>query len=550
MSLKRSGFVAGAAVGIGLTAAVAVGAGIQLQRASAQGAIQPIAPPGAMAPTGSPMSFANIIERVAPAVVSIEVTTHLPPQRAMQIPGLPFPFNAPGQGNGDDQGGDGDDNGDQSDQGQGPMQGGPGQGGNSGGAGRHAPHRNTGPRAMAAGSGFFISDDGYIVTNNHVIENAESIKVTLTDQRELTAHLVGRDPLTDLAVLKVDGTHFPYVNFESQAKPRVGDWVIAIGNPYTLGGTVTAGIVSSERRTIPGENQVVPYLQIDAPINRGNSGGPTFDVFGRVIGVNTAIFSESGGSVGIGFAIPADLANTITHELIAHGHVTHGYLGVLIQNVTADIAASEGIQPNHGALVGDVTAGGPGAAAGIQTGDIIQSVNGTPVNSAADLSQVTAMTLPGEALHIKLLRNGHVVDLTAKAGTRPSNEQLAENENGAEGPGGKGSAGSAANTRVLGMGLASLTDALRQQYGLGAAVRGVVVTHVAQDSEAAEDGLRPGIVIVRAGDHAALTPADVVAAVSDARRDHRPSVLLFLNVGGKPAAVPLKLDSGDAANQR
>ena len=541
MSLKRSGFVAGAAVGIGLTAAVAVGAGIQLQRASAQSAIQPVAPPSVMPPTGAPMSFANIIERVAPAVVSIEVTTHLPQQRTMQIPGLPFQFNVPNQGNGDDQGDDGDD---QSDQGQDQGQGqGPGPlgGGNSGGAGRR-PHRNTGPRAMAAGSGFFISADGYIVTNNHVIENADSIKVTLSDQRELTAHLIGRDPLTDLAVIKVDGSNFPYVNFESQAKPRVGDWVIAIGNPYLLGGTVTAGIISSEGRNIPGENQVVPYLQIDAPINRGNSGGPTFDVYGRVIGVNTAIFSESGGSVGIGFAIPADLANTITRQLIAHGHVTHGYLGVLIQNVTADIAASQGIQPNHGALVGDVTAGGPGAAAGVQTGDIIQSVNGKPVNSAADLSQVTAMTLPGEPLHIKVLRNGHVIELTAKAGTRPSNEQLAENENGPEGGGAPGAAGAAA-TKALGMSLAPLSESLRQQFGLGPTVHGVVVTRVAPDSEAGQDGLRPGVVIVRAGDHVAQTPADVVAAIADARRDHRPSVLLFLNVGGKPAAVPLKLDS-------
>jgi serine protease Do len=458
----------------------------------------------------------------------------------MQIPGLPFQFNMPNQGNGDEQGDDGDESDQGQDQDQGPQ--GPMAGGNSGGVGGHRPHHNTGPRAMAAGSGFFISADGYIVTNNHVIENADSIKVTLSDQRELTAHLIGRDPLTDLAVIKVDGSNFPYVNFESQAKPRVGDWVIAIGNPYLLGGTVTAGIVSSERRSIPGENQVVPYLQIDAPINRGNSGGPTFDVFGRVIGVNTAIFSESGGSVGIGFAIPADLANTITHELIAHGHVSHGYLGVLIQPVTADIAAAEGIEPNHGALVGDVTAGGPGAAAGVQTGDIIQGVNGKDVKSAADLSQITSMTLPGEPLHLKVLRNGHVIELTAKAGTRPSNEQLAENDNGSEGGGGPGATGASASTRVLGMSLAPLTDSLRQQYGVGPTVHGVVVTRVASDSEAGQDGLRPGIVIVRAGDHVAQTPADVVAAVADARRAHRPSVLLFLSVGGKPAAVPLKLD--------
>jgi serine protease Do len=537
MKLKRSGFVAGAAVGIGLTAAVAVGAGIQLQRASAESAIQPVAPPGVMPPTGAPMSFANIIERVAPAVVSIEVTTHLPQQRTMQIPGLPFQFNVPNQG-GDDQGDDGDDS--DQDQDQGAQ--GPGAGGNSGGSAGRRAHRNTGPRALAAGSGFFISPTGYIVTNNHVIENADTITVKLNDEREFTAHLVGRDPLTDLAVIKVDGTNFPYVNFESQAKPRVGDWVIAIGNPYLLGGTVTAGIVSSERRSMPGANQVVPYLQIDAPINRGNSGGPTFDVFGRVIGVNTAIYSESGGSVGIGFAIPADLANSITRELIAHGHVSHGYLGVLIQPVTADIAAAEGIQPNHGALVGEVTAGGPGAAAGIQTGDIIQGVNGKEVKSAADLSQITAMSLPGDPLHIKLLRNGHEIELTAKAGTRPSNEQIAENENGSEGGAGSGGAGATAATKVLGMSLAPLSETLRQQYNVGPTVHGVVVTRVAPDSEAGQDGLRAGVVIVRAGDHVAQTPADVAAAVADARHEHRPSVLLFLSVGGRLAIVPLKLD--------
>jgi len=537
MALTKKSFLAGAAVGVGLTAAVAVGAGVQMQMASAQQAIQPVAPVGAMPATGAPMSFANIIERVAPAVVSIQVTTHLPQQRTMQIPGLPFQFNMPPGAGGDDQDSGPDAGGDDSD---GPTAATP----KTPGARAKKPR---GPEAMAAGSGFFISADGYLVTNNHVIENADTIKVTLTDQRELTAHLIGRDPVTDLAVIKVDGNNFPFVNFEAQAKPRVGDWVIAIGNPYLLGGTVTAGIVSSEGRSIPGEQQVVPYLQIDAPINRGNSGGPTFDVYGRVIGVNTAIYSENGGSVGIGFAIPATLASGIVRDLIAHGKVSHGYLGITIQDVTAEIAASEGIEARHGALVGDVVAGGPGGAAGLQPGDIITSVNGKPVNSKEELTQITAMSQPGDALHIDLLRAGHKMALTAKAGTRPSPAEMAENGGLGAAPG--ATPGETATTKVMGLSLSPLTEALRQQFGVQPSVHGVVVTKVAQDSDAAQNGLRPGMVIVRAGDHTVSTPGDVTTAIAEARRAHRPSVLLLINIGGRTAFFVLKLDGADAGSR-
>ncbi len=555
MAVNRKGFATGAAVGVALTAAAAVGAGVHLQMAAAQQAIQPTAPPGVEPPTGAPMSFANIIQRVAPAVVSITVTTHVNQPRVMQIPGLPFQFNMPGQG-GDDE----DDNGDggaQGDRSQGDRvpgdraqpngaqpDGAQPDGARPNGGASGAQRRRRGPEALAAGSGFFISGDGYIVTNNHVIENADSIKVTLSDQRELTAHLIGRDPLTDIAVIKVDGTNFPYVPFEASAKPRVGDWVIAIGNPYLLGGTVTAGIVSSERRSIPGEQNVIPYLQIDAPINRGNSGGPTFDVYGRVIGVNTAIYSETGGSVGIGFAIPAATASVIARDLISHGHVSHGYLGVLIQDVTADIAASEGIQPHQGALVGEVTAGGPAAKAGVQVGDIITRVNGSPVHSKDDLSQITAMAQPGDALNLQILRNGHPVALTVHAGLRPSAEQLAANGNGAPGGAGAAGPGAPALTHALGMSLAPLTEALRQQYNLDSAQHGVVITHVSEDSDAAQQGVRPGLVIMKAGERTVATPADVQAAIADARRAGRPSVLLLISLGqGRSEFLPIKLDS-------
>jgi serine protease Do len=543
MAIKNKGFLAGATIGVGLAAAAAIGAGVHLpESASAQpvgGAIQPTAPPGVTAPTGAPPSFADIIQRVAPAVVSIEVTTHLKQPQVMQIPGLPFPFAVPGQPNG---GGGDDDQGDDNDDAQGD---------DSGAAppaahGHARPRQRTpqGPEAQAAGSGFFISRDGYIVTNNHVIENADSIKVTLSDGRELTARLIGRDALSDLAVIKVDGDNFPFVSFETASKPRVGDWVIAIGNPYLLGGTVTAGIVSSTERNIG--QQFVNYLQIDAPINRGNSGGPTFDVFGRVVGVNTAIFSESGGSVGIGFAIPSSLAANIVRQLISSGHIVRGYLGVSIQTVSPDIAAAEGLGDRRGALVGDVTAGGPAARAGIQVGDIILSVNGMPVKSSEDLSQVTAAVPPGGVLTLEILRNGRRMTLQARSGTRPAEATLNPNGSGDESEG-QTAPGIGAATRALGMRLGVLDTAARQQFNVPESVHGgVVVQAVSSSSDAAHVGIRPGYVIQRAGDRVVNSPADVVAAVAQARREGRPSILLLVNMNGRTGFVPVKLDSASA----
>ena len=546
MAIKNKGFVAGATIGVGLAAAAAIGAGVHLPNAaSAQtpGAIQPMAPPGATAPTGAPGSFADIIQRVAPAVVSIEVTTHLKQPRVMQIPGLPFPFAMPGQPGG------GDDNGDDSDGSSGGDDGATGPNGAAAtpGARGHAQRKAEpkGPEAQAAGSGFFISRNGYIVTNNHVVENADTIKVTLSDERELTARLVGRDPLSDLAVLKVDGGDFPFVTFETASKPRVGDWVIAIGNPYLLGGTVTAGIVSAQERYIG--QQFVNYLQIDAPINRGNSGGPTFDVFGRVVGVNTAIFSESGGSVGIGFAIPATLASGIVRQLISTGHVVRGYLGVSIQTVTPDIAASEGLGDRRGALVGDVTAGGPAQRAGVQVGDVILSVNGTPVKSSEELSQVTANVAPGGTVTLEILRGRQHLTLNARSGVRPAEATLNPNGSGDDN-GTPAQPGLGAATRALGMRLGVLDAAARQQFSVPETVHGgVVVESVGSASDAAHVGIRPGYVIQRAGERVVTSPADVVAAVAQARREGRPSILLLVNMAGRTGFVPVKLDSDDSA---
>jgi S1-C subfamily serine protease len=293
-------------------------------------------------PPGAPMSFADIFERVSPAVVSIDVTSRAQAQ-ANPLRGIPgfenFPFGGQGQGQGQGRGDQGDEN--------------------APGGAAPGPDGPRGPRQQSSGSGFFVSEDGFIVTNNHVVENAEEIAITLKDGKEYKATVVGRDEGTDLAVIKVDdpkarGTKFPYVSFENAAKPRVGDWVITIGNPFGLGGTATAGIISAYGRDI-GDTSFVDYIQIDAPINRGNSGGPSFDIFGRVIGVNSAIFSPSGGSVGIGFAIPADTAEAITRQLMTGGKITRGYIGATIQPFTEEMAETQGLSGTEGAIVADLT---------------------------------------------------------------------------------------------------------------------------------------------------------------------------------------------------
>ena len=331
MAARKTGFVVGAVAGVGVAAAALAGVGLRMSPASAeQPMLMRTANTQAMfaPPPGAPMSFADIFEQVSPAVVSIDVTSRVQANAFRRIPGFEnFPFDIVPKGQQ------------------------PGQEGEDGGGQPQLP------RAQASGSGFFISADGYVVTNNHVVENAEKITVTLKDGREIEADVVGRDEGTDLAVLKVrGGGRFPYVNFENSAKPRVGDWVITVGNPFGLGGTATAGIISSYGRDIG--DTFVDYIQIDAPINRGNSGGPTFDIYGRVIGVNTAIFSPSGGSVGIGFAIPADVADTITKQLISGGKITRGYIGATIQNFTKEMAEAEGLD-REGAIVSNVLPGGP-----------------------------------------------------------------------------------------------------------------------------------------------------------------------------------------------
>jgi serine protease Do len=357
---------------------------------------------------GAPQSFAPIVERVSPAVVSIDIVGHAGPREVamMQQPGqgqgqgMPFLFGFPGM---------------------------PGMGGDDGAPVRPGQGRPL-PKVRASGSGFFISPDGYIVTNNHVVEGADEISVHTANDRTLKAHVVGRDPATDIAVVKVDGGPFPYVSFEDSATPRVGDWVVAVGNPFGLGGTATAGIVSALGRENVADSPLVDYMQIDAPINRGNSGGPTFDVHGRVVGVNTAIYSPSGGSVGIGFDIPAAMADKVAHQLIATGHASHGYLGATIQQLTPELAASLGIKSSDGAIVDQVTPDGPAQRAGLKAGDVVMTVNGKPVTSPTELTRQVAFSQPGEALRLEVLRNGQRLQLTARAGVRPSEPTLARME--------------------------------------------------------------------------------------------------------------------------
>jgi serine protease Do len=462
------------------------GAGVALSATAATSPPAPVRPP-----PGAPASFADIIQRVSPAVVSIDVTRPAEPRNTLPeaFRGLPFGFPFPLQ----------------------PPNGGGGQ--------RKAPD------ARVAGSGFFISADGYVVTNNHVVERATKVTVKLSDGRELPAKVVGADPLTDLAVVKVEGRGFPFVSFETQARPRVGDWVVAVGNPFGLGGTATAGIVSAYGRDI-GE-AYVDYLQIDAPINRGNSGGPTFDVYGRVIGVNSQIFSPSGGSVGIGFAIPSDVAANITRRLIAEGSITRGYLGAYVQNLTPAIAESLGLKGRKGALVAEVTAGGPADQAGLKSGDAVLAMDGRRLESAADLTRRIGEAHEGQALRLEIWRDGRSQTVTVRAGKRPAEDQAA-------GP-------AAGGTETLGMALRPLDDETRRRLRLPPGQRGVVVGAVLPGSDAARQGLRPGDVIEEVGGRAVASPADVRQAVAAAQGQGRDSVLVRAMRDGHGLYLALEL---------
>jgi serine protease Do len=451
-----------------------------------------------LVPGAQQFSFADLVERVSPAVVSVQVDV----ERGMQpsaMPEIPAPF-------------------------------------------REFFRRFDGPnrrnfqapqtfRSQASGSGFIVDASGYIVTNNHVVESARKITVKLSDGRELDARLIGSDKDTDIALLKVESGNLPVVALGDDRRLRVGDWVVAVGNPFGLGGTVTAGIVSSIGRDI-GNGPYTDYIQIDAPINRGNSGGPTFDIGGRVVGMNTAIYSPSGGSVGIGFAVPASTIQTVVDQLRTAGSVDRGWLGVQIQDFTPELAASMNAKDVKGAIVAEVVDGSPAQRAGFVQGDVVIAVNGTDVADSRVLTRQVAALKAGQTASFTVLRDGTRRTLTATIERRDP-ERLASAD---ETP--------SAQPSSLGMSLMPINPAVRQQYELGDDLTGVLVASVDPDGEAARKGLRPGDVIKRVGSKPVQLPSDVARGIEEAKRMGRETVaMLVANTDGE-RFVALRIAQG------
>jgi len=388
-------------------------------------------------------------------------------------------------------------------------------------------------KAVAMGSGFIINKAGYIVTNNHVVENGKKITVKLPDGREFDAKLIGTDPATDVALLKVNANGpLPSVEFGDDRQVRVGDWVIAVGNPFGLSNTVTAGIVSSIGRDV-GNGPYTDFIQIDAPINRGNSGGPTFDIQGKVIGMNSMIFSPSGGSVGIGFAIPSSTIHDVVAQLQAHGRVARGYLGVEIQNMTPEIAASMGSKAMKGAIVASITPGGPAAHAGFAAGDVVLAINGKPVEDSRDMTRRVGALPAGANASFTVVRGGATKTLTVKIGAR-KDQQVASNNAPQQ--------GRPPNTvEAMGLGLAALTPETRRAFNLDEHVNGVVITKVDPNSDAADKGLQPGDVLLSVANRPVHSPQDVKSGVAAAQAAGRSSVLVLVTGQGGQRFVALSL---------
>jgi serine protease Do len=387
---------------------------------------------------------------------------------------------------------------------------------------------------IALGSGFIIDPSGYVVTNSHVVGDASKVEVTLQDDSKYPAKIIGRDPKTDIALLKIKADKpLPYVTFGDSSAAQVGDWVMAVGNPFGLGGTVTTGIISARGRDIH-SGPFDDFLQIDAPINRGNSGGPTFNLDGQVIGINTAIYSPNGGSVGIGFAVPSNVAKTVVAQLEEHGKVSRGWLGVQIQEVTPAIASSLGLQGEHGALVAVVTPDSPGAKAGLKQGDVILTFNGNEVSRLRDLPRLVAETAPETGAKMKVWRNGQTVELQTTLGELPNNEQVASATAGRE-------QDEPARADALGMHLAPLNSQLRRELHTGKEVQGVVITRVDPGSAAAEVGLSEGDIVVAIDQQPVKTPQEAAAKLKDATASPKKSALLLLNRHGVTQYVGVNL---------
>lgn len=465
---------------------------------------QPVPAPGA------PASFADLTERLAPSVVNISTTQQIPIRRQAD------PFQDFFRRFGDRQQQDGEE---------------------------EPETRESG----SLGSGFIISPDGYIVTNNHLIQSrterggtVDEVIVTLTDRTEYQARIVGRDISSDLALLKIDGANLPYVDWGRSENVRVGDWVIAIGNPLGLDGTVTAGIVSAIQRGVPqgpggnaGPNR---FIQTDASINRGNSGGPMFDMAGNVVGVNSALISPNGANIGIGLAIPADQARPIIDALRRGERPQRGYLGVNLQPIDEDIAASLGLSSENGELVREVRGDTPAEAAGIQQGDVIISINGQTVNPDESVSYLSARLTPGSTVPVVVVRDGRRQTLQLTVGERPPEDELqAQAGNDNDDTGGMVEEENA-ETVEIGLAVQTLTDRIKNALRLDDDVDGVIISRVDRRSDAAEKGLRRGDIIISINRQSVTTPGEFEEAVTAARDAGRSSVLMLVRRGNAPPA--------------
>ena len=492
--------------GAALSLATGLPAGAQVAQNDAQ-QMQNVVPRA-----GAPASFADLTQQLAPAVVNISTRQRVQVSNGNPFAGTPFAdlFGGP----------------------QGPQT----------------------REAQSLGSGFIISADGYVVTNNHVITadgrgEVESITVTMPDGTEYPAKMIGRDAASDLAVLKISaGKPMPFVKFGDSRTARVGDWVIAIGNPFGLGGTVTSGIISAVYRNTGSGSAYDRYLQTDASINRGNSGGPMFDMRGNVIGINNAIFSPTGGSVGIGFAIPAEIAAPIVEKLKAGQAIERGYLGVRIQPLNEDLAESLGIAHNKGEFVQAVEPGQGAANAGILPGDVVVKVDGKEVTREQTLSFLVANTGPGKRIPIELIRDGRRMTVTALVGKRPSEEELAQSFEQSQ-PGDEDQfnrppkqQGEGLAERSLGLSVLPLTPQIARQLGVPDTTRGLVVNAVDGSSDAGTKGLQRGDIILSANYRDVGNVADLEAAVRQAKDANRVAVLLRVQRRGQPATyVPIRL---------
>jgi|HubBroStandDraft_1064217.scaffolds.fasta_scaffold06552_3 serine protease Do len=461
----------------------------------------PATAPLGLAPVVNQAGFADLAEKVRPAVVNISTTENVDQTADQGMPNFQgqmpnFPPNSPmgqmfrhffeGQGQG-----------------------------------RMAP-------AHALGSGFIVDPAGYVVTNNHVVDHAHQVKVTMNDGQSFTAKVVGRDEKTDLALLKIEsGKPLPYVAFGDSGKERVGDWVIAVGNPFGLGGTVTAGIVSAHDRDL-NHGPYDDYLQIDAPINPGNSGGPLFNQSGQVIGIDTAIYSPNGGSVGIGFAIPSSVATKVVAQLREHGKVERGWLGIAMQPLTPALASAIGHPEAQGVIVNKVMADSPASKADLQQGDVITAFNGEAIKDARELALQVANVAGGSDAKLTILRDGKQSIVNVEIGAQPVEQAAAQQD---ESNGGA----------PVGMALTSLTHDAQQQLGLDPSVKGVVVARVTPGSKADQSGVQSGDVIVRVGNDRVTSPSEVSAKIHAAENDKKEAVPLLVMRDGSTYYLALQL---------